>query len=80
MTQKPDLGLRQVDAGRSLEELHHSGIAIDLQHLAAADGAVGQLDLGQLVIGDALHPVHHHQGELGPVLQRSAVFVGAGVV
>ena len=62
VAQKSDLGLGQVDAGGGLEQLDHGGVAVDLQHLAAADGAVGQLDLGQLVIGDALHPVHHHQG------------------
>ena len=45
MTKKPDLGLRQIDTCRSFKELHHSGIAIDLQHLAAAGGTIGQFDL-----------------------------------
>ena len=43
--QKADLGLRQIDAGGGLKQLHHGGITVDLQHLAAADGAVRQLDL-----------------------------------
>ena len=67
--QKADLGLRQIDAHRALKQLHHGGITVDLQHLAAADGTVRQLDLPQLVIGDALHMVHHHQGA-GDLLDR----------
>ena len=61
VAQEPDLGLGQVDAGGGLKELDHGVVAVDLQHLAAADGAVGQLDLGQLVVGDALDLAHHHQ-------------------
>ena len=61
VTQKPDLGLRQVDAGGSLKQLHHGGIAVDLQHLAAAGGTVCQFDLRQFIIGHALHMVHYHQ-------------------
>ena len=62
VAQKTDLGLGQVDAGRCLEQLHNGVVAVDLQHLAAAHGAVGQLNLPQLVVGDAGHPAHHHQG------------------
>ena len=62
VAQEAHLGLLQVDAGGGLEQLHHGVVAVDLQHLAAADGAVGQLDLAQLVIGDAGHAAHHHQG------------------
>ena len=61
VAQKPDLGLRQVDAGGSLKQLHHGGIAVDLQHLAAAGGTVCQFDLRQFIIGHALHMVHYHQ-------------------
>ena len=39
----------------------HRVVAIDFQHLAAADRAVGQLDLAQLVVSDALHFFDHHQ-------------------
>lgn len=36
-------------------------VAVDLEHLAAARAAVGEDDLCQLVIRDALHMVHDHQ-------------------
>ena len=62
MAQKAHLGVGQVDAGRGLEELDDGIFAVDLQHLAVADVAIGQLDLSQLVVGDALHLAHHHQG------------------
>ena len=61
MAQEADLGLGQIDAGGGLKELHHGGVAVDLQHLAPADGAVGQLHLRQLVVGDVLHHFDHHQ-------------------
>ena len=61
VSQEADLGIRQVDAGCGFKELDHSGISVDLQHLAAADGAVLQLHLYQLVIGDVLHHADHHQ-------------------
>ena len=40
VSQKADLGVGQVDAGGGFKELDHGGVAVDLQHLAAADGAV----------------------------------------
>ena len=46
----------------ALEELHQRPIAVDLQHLAPADGTVLLDDLHQLVVLDALHLVHQHQG------------------
>ena len=61
MSQEADPGLGQIDAGGALKQLDHGGVAVDLQHLAAADRAVGELDLTQLVVGDALYPLHHHQ-------------------
>ena len=61
MAQEVDLGVRQVDAGGGLEELDHGGIAVDLQHLAPAYGAVVQFDLHQFVIGDVFHHADHHQ-------------------
>ena len=67
--QKADLGLRQVDAGGVLKELDHGGVPVDLQHLAPADGAVAELNLPQLVIGDPLDPVDHHQ-RAGDLLYR----------
>ena len=45
MAQETNLGVRQVDTGGGLEELNNSGVAVDLQHLAAANGAVMQFDL-----------------------------------
>ena len=61
VAQEADLGLGQVDALRGLEQLHDRLVALDLQHLAAAGLAVGQLDLAQLVVGDALDVLHDHQ-------------------
>ena len=61
MAQEADLGVRQIDAGGGLEQLHHRGVAVDLQHLAPADGAVVELHLHQLVIGDAVHHADDHQ-------------------
>ncbi|MPM58040.1 hypothetical protein SDC9_104869 [bioreactor metagenome] len=61
VAQKADLGLSQVNAGGGLEELNHGVVAVDLQHLAAAGGAVGQLDFAQLVVGNALDIAHQHQ-------------------
>ena len=40
MAQEADLGVGQVDAGGGFKELDHGGVAVDLQHLAPADGAV----------------------------------------
>ena len=62
MAQKTDLGVPQIDAGGGVEQLHHGAVAVDLQHLAAADLAAVELDLRQLVVGDALHVLNHHQG------------------
>ena len=62
VAQEADLGVLQIQSGGGLEELDHGIVAADLQHLAATDGAVGQLDLAQLVIGDALDLPDHHQG------------------
>ena len=61
VTQEADLGLGQVDSGGGLEQLDHGGVAVDLQHLAPADGAVVELHLHQLVIGDAVHHADDHQ-------------------
>ena len=59
--QKAHLGLGKVDACGGLVELHHGGVAVDLQHLAPADAAVGELNLRLLVIGHAADTAHHHQ-------------------
>ena len=61
VSQKTNLGVRQIDPGGRLEELDYGGVAVDLQHLAPADGAVVQLDLHQFVIGDVFHHANHHQ-------------------
>ena len=61
MAQEADAGVLQVDAGAGLKELDHGVVAVDLQHLAAADVTVGQLDFAQLIVSDALHLAHHHQ-------------------
>ncbi len=61
MAQKADAGLLQVDAGGAFKQLDHGLVAVDLQHLAAPDGAVGQLDLCKLVVRDAADLFHDHQ-------------------
>ena len=61
VAQETDLGVGHVDTGGRLEQLHHGGIAVDLQDLAPADGAVLQLHFHQFVIGDILHHADHHQ-------------------
>ena len=73
MAEEADLGLGQVDAGGGGEQLDNGLVAVDLQHLGAADGAVGQLHLGQLVIGDALDMIDHHQRG-GDLLDRAVFF------
>ena len=73
MPQKTDLGVPQVDAGGVFKQLHHGPVAVDLQHLASAQSAVGQLDLRQLVIGDALYLIHHHQRSVD--LPDGAIFL-----
>ena len=70
MAQKADPGVRQIDSGGGLKQLDHGGIAVDLQHLTTADGAVVELHLHQLVVGDALHHADDHQGA-GDLLYRS---------
>ena len=61
MAEETDLGLREVDALRALEELDDGGVILDLEHLAAANLAVWQLDFGQLVIRDAFDLIDQHQ-------------------
>ena len=51
----------QVDALGGLKELDHRAVAFDLEDLAAADFAVGELDFAQFVIGDALDMLDDHQ-------------------
>ncbi len=62
VAEEADLRVAQIDARGVLEQLHDGAVAVDLQHLAAADGAVVELDFAQLVIGDALHLINDHQG------------------
>ena len=52
----------QVDALGRFKELDNSPVAFDFEHLAAADFAVGKLDLAQFVIGDAFDVLYDHQG------------------
>ena len=61
MAQEADLAVLQVDAGRVFKQLHDGGIAAALQNLAVPDLAVRQLQLGQLVVGDALDVFDDHQ-------------------
>ena len=61
VAQEADLAVLEVDAGGGLEELNHGLVAVDFQHLAATDTAVRQLDLRQLVVGNTLDLLHHHQ-------------------
>ncbi len=62
MTEKTDLTVAQVDAGGAVKKLYHGAVAVHLQHLAKPHGTVGQPDLRQLVVGNALHLLDHHQG------------------
>ena len=59
--QEANLRLAQVDTGGGLEELDNCLVAVDLQHLAAADLAVGQLNLAQFVVSDAGDAPDDHQ-------------------
>ena len=61
MAQKADARIGEVDAGGGFKKLHDRTVAVYLKHLAAARAAVGEDDLRQLVIGDALHMVNDHQ-------------------
>ena len=61
VTQEADLRAREVDALCRLKQLHDCGIALDFEDLAAADIAVRQLKLAQLVVGDAFHLLDDHQ-------------------
>ena len=61
MPEEADLRFRKVDALRGLEELYDSLVALDLEDLAAADFAVGQLKLAELVIGNALDLPDYHK-------------------
>ena len=67
VAEEAHLGLREVDALRRLEQLHNGGVAVDLEDLAAADFTAGQLQLAELVVGDALDLLYDHQrvGDLG---------------
>ena len=51
----------EVDTGGTLIKLYHSVASVYLQHLAPADLAVCQLDLAQLVVGNAFHALYQHQ-------------------
>ena len=61
MAQEAGLGLGQVDALGRLKQLNNRPVALYFKNLAATDFAAGQLDLAQLVIGDAFHMLNHHQ-------------------
>ena len=62
VAQKTDFGVPQVDTGGRLEKLNYSRVPVDLQNFTAADRTVGELHFGQFIVGDALHPLDHHQG------------------
>ena len=61
VAQEADLAVLQVDACGVFKQLHDGGIAVALQNLAVAHFAVRQLQLGQLVVGDALDVFDDHQ-------------------
>ena len=61
MAEEADLRRGQVDALGGLKELDHRAVALDLEDLAAADFTVGELDLAQFVVGDALDVLDDHQ-------------------
>ena len=61
VAEEADLALGKVDALRRLEELHDRAVALNFEHLATPDAAVRQLDLCQLVVGDAIDVLHDHQ-------------------
>ena len=54
MAEKSYLSLRKVYALSRVKKLNDGSVALDLEDLAAANLAVGKLDLAQLVICDAL--------------------------
>ena len=62
VAQEADLGFGEVDALSGFKELYDRLVALDLKHLAAAQLPAGKLDLAQLVVGDALDVLDHHQG------------------
>ena len=67
MTQEANLALGQVDTGGGVKQLNQRVRPVNLQYLAQAAFSAWQLDLTQLVIGDALYIFHQHQrsGNLG---------------
>ena len=62
VTQKTHSRLGKVYALCGLEKLNDGSVTVYLKHLAAADLAVGQLKLRQLVVGDALNVIDYHEG------------------
>ena len=61
MAEEADLRLGKVYALRRFEQLYDSLVAFDLEDFAAADFAVGELKLAQLVVSDAFNILDHHQ-------------------
>ena len=62
MTEESYLRLREVYALRRVEKLNDRSVTLDLEYLAAACLSVLELDLAQLVIGDALDLLDDHKG------------------
>ncbi|KAI0564002.1 hypothetical protein FGB62_31g125 [Gracilaria domingensis] len=82
-----DVGVAVVDAGGALEDLDDGPFAVDLQHLAAALGAVAQGEGDDLGVARELDVVQHDEravdGGHGAVVQarlEHKVLLGGGLV
>ena len=61
MAQETGLGVGDAQALGTLEELHHSLVAVDLQDFSGTQFAVGLFNLHQFVVFDALNALDEHQ-------------------
>ena len=61
-----------LEAAGALEDLHEDRVLLRLEDLAAADGAVGELDLGDLPVADPLDAADEDQ-RADDVLERSGI-------
>ena len=62
VAQETGLGIVNLQALGAFKQLNQRLVAVDNQHLAAADLSVGLLDLHQFVVFDTLDLVNQHQG------------------
>jgi len=55
-----DVAVLVVDAAGALEDLHDGLLLVDLEDLALAHGAVGEIDVHDLAVGGELDVLHDH--------------------